>query len=218
MFVLDTPPEMRPTQTVTRTVTALIFIKPTQPACANDGKRVDGHGSRSSTSTSSTSSDNDDGPSSCTESTTSSSQPQPTNTPQNTPNRINHSNSQLPSDWRSQMLKQVNDIRAKADKPPMAMDDRLTAMAQAHSEYQAKARNMTHNDPDGGLGDRARKWGIRGWGGLAENVAMGSKDVPSVMQQWIDSQGHYNNLIGNYTMAGFGVSSYYWTQNFFRLL
>ncbi|KAJ2160657.1 hypothetical protein GGF46_002087 [Coemansia sp. RSA 552] len=117
------------------------------------------------------------------------------------------------NDWKSQMLQQVNAIRAEVGKPPLRIDERLNNMAQAHSNYQSSASTMTHSDPSGSLGDRCTDYGID-WRGVAENVAWNYKDVTQVVQGWKDSPGHYQNIVGNYNVVGFGVTDLYWTQDF----
>ncbi|KAJ2712924.1 hypothetical protein H4R19_002505 [Coemansia spiralis] len=115
------------------------------------------------------------------------------------------------------MLKLVNELRAEAKMPPVKLDDRLNRMAQDHSVHQANIRTMTHDDPDGALGERLAKYSITNWRGVSENVARGSTDVAGAFQQWKNSPGHYNNMAGEMTIAGFGVSNYFWTQNFAKL-
>ncbi|KAJ2318601.1 hypothetical protein IWW51_005067 [Coemansia sp. RSA 2702] len=115
--------------------------------------------------------------------------------------------------WKTNMLKQVNAIRASVGKPALQLDDRLNKMAEAHSDYQASISHMTHDDTAGSLGQRATQAGVK-WSRVAENVAMGYKDVSSAVTGWRNSPGHYNNMIGDYTIIGFGENSNYWTQEF----
>ncbi|PIA16425.1 SCP-domain-containing protein [Coemansia reversa NRRL 1564] len=118
--------------------------------------------------------------------------------------------------WKSQMLQQVNAIRAEVGKGPLTIDERLNSMAQAHSNYQSSASTMTHSDPSGSLGSRCSQYGID-WSGVAENVAWNYKDVTEVVQGWKDSPGHYENIIGDYNAVGFGVTNLYWTQDFAKV-
>ncbi|KAJ2778893.1 hypothetical protein H4R18_004320 [Coemansia javaensis] len=120
------------------------------------------------------------------------------------------------SDWQSQMLQQLNAIRASVGRPPVSIDQRLNAMAQEHSNYQASAATMTHSDPSGSLGSRCSQYGID-WQGVAENVAWNYKDVTSVVEGWKESPGHYANMIGDYNVVGFGVTDLYWTQDFAKV-
>ncbi|KAJ1663007.1 hypothetical protein IW140_005414 [Coemansia sp. RSA 1813] len=126
------------------------------------------------------------------------------------------------SDWRQQMLAHLNAIRKAAGAPPMLLDSRANIMADAHSWFQASINLMTHDDPGGSVGERASVLGIQ-WLGLAENVAAGDDlGLVEVMELWKNSPHHYANMIGDYSLAGFGVAksnvsrTVYWTQEFIR--
>ncbi|KAJ2006187.1 hypothetical protein GGI04_001954 [Coemansia thaxteri] len=119
-------------------------------------------------------------------------------------------------DWQNQMLSQVNSIRAEVGKGPLQLDSRLNTMAQDHSNYQDSISQMTHDDSAGSLGQRCSDVGLE-WQGVAENVAWNYPDVSAVVTGWKNSPGHYQNMIGDYTVVGFGVTNLYWTQDFARL-
>ncbi len=112
------------------------------------------------------------------------------------------------------MLNAVNAERRKRGLPDLQIDSRLMRAAEKHSEYQRSTGQMTH-DGNGGLGARVTAEGYR-WRGVAENVARGQQSVADVMRAWINSQGHYNNIMGGYTHFGWARSSSgnYWTQVF----
>ncbi|KAJ1962787.1 hypothetical protein IWQ62_003418 [Dispira parvispora] len=113
-------------------------------------------------------------------------------------------------------LELLNVIRQEVNLPPLKFSATLELAALRHSQYQLSINNMTHDDPIGGLGVRARKSGFQG-GTLAENVAFGQRDEESVMQSWKKSPGHYKNMINpTYTHVGLAKVSGYWTQFFGR--
>ncbi|KAJ1662424.1 hypothetical protein GGF38_003337, partial [Coemansia sp. RSA 25] len=117
--------------------------------------------------------------------------------------------------WESEMLNQVNAVRARAGKAALTLSAPLNSIAQAHSQYMSSARSMTHSDPKGSLGTRYGATGIK-WMGAAENIAWNQKTVSQVMQAWTNSPGHYANMVGDYTGVGFGEVNFYWTQNFVK--
>ncbi|KAJ2509355.1 hypothetical protein IWW47_000053 [Coemansia sp. RSA 2052] len=119
-------------------------------------------------------------------------------------------------DWQNQMLSQVNSIRAAAGKPPLRLDSRMNTMAQDHSEYQNRINKMTHDDASGSLGQRCSNVGLQ-WRGVAENVAWNYPDVTAVVKGWKNSSGHYANMVGDYSVVGFGESDKYWTQDFAKI-
>ncbi|KAJ2781252.1 hypothetical protein GGI15_003268 [Coemansia interrupta] len=92
----------------------------------------------------------------------------------------------------------------------------MNKLAQDHSNHQSAIKTMTHDDTKP-LGDRVTACGIR-WGGIAENVAYNSKTVAQAIQAWTNSPGHYQNMIGDYEIVGFGETNLYWTQDFARYL
>ncbi|KAJ1883368.1 hypothetical protein LPJ57_000161 [Coemansia sp. RSA 486] len=118
------------------------------------------------------------------------------------------------NDWKNSMLSLLNQLRARYHKPALKLDDRLSYVAWAHSNYQYSIKNMTHNDilP---VGDRVSNIGIK-WAGIGENVAVGQKTVDEVMKGWTDSEKHFDNMIGDYDIVGFGMVSNYWTQDFVK--
>jgi hypothetical protein len=59
------------------------------------------------------------------------------------------------------------------------------------------------------------------WSSVAENVAAGQVDVDAVMEAWMNSPGHRENILGDYTMLGCAYAynadttyQHYWTQDF----
>ncbi|KAI7826837.1 hypothetical protein BX661DRAFT_198852 [Kickxella alabastrina] len=115
--------------------------------------------------------------------------------------------------WQYEMLNQVNAVRSKVGKAPLQLNNGLNTMAQGQSDYQSQIRKMTHANSAGSLGQRCTQVGLK-WRGVAENVAYNYKDVTAVVQGWVNSQGHYANMIGNYNAVGFGENNLYWTQDF----
>ncbi|KAJ2850652.1 hypothetical protein GGI22_005356 [Coemansia erecta] len=132
------------------------------------------------------------------------------------PAQYSSSGSGYSDDWRQQMLSQVNAVRAKVGKPALIINQQLNKMAQAQSDYQASVSTMTHDNPDGSLGARCSDVGLK-WSGVAENVAWNYPDVTSVVTGWVNSPGHYENMIGDYNVVGFAVNNKYWTQDFARI-
>lgn len=122
--------------------------------------------------------------------------------------------------WQDQMVASINAERAAAGHAPLTRCATLDVAAQRHSEDQAARSTMTHTGSDGsGIGDRATSAGYRGWTALAENVAAGQSDVPSVMSAWMASSGHRTNILGGYAHVGVGLArsangTPYWTQDF----
>jgi len=112
------------------------------------------------------------------------------------------------------MLQLVNNARAKAGKGALKLSKALCASAQAHSDYMSSINSMTHDDPRGGLGSRIMSSGFPSWSCVSENIASGQTSVDDVVGDWINSPGHYANIISNSIYAGFGRAGNMWTQQF----
>ncbi|KAJ2059535.1 hypothetical protein GGI17_004356 [Coemansia sp. S146] len=117
--------------------------------------------------------------------------------------------------WQSEMLSQVNAVRARVGKAALTLSSQLNSVAQAHSQYMSSTRDMTHSNPGGSLGTRVAAAGLK-WMGAAENIAWNQETVSQVMDAWTKSPGHYANMIGDYTSVGFGEANLYWTQDFVK--
>ncbi|MBC9715995.1 sigma-70 family RNA polymerase sigma factor [Streptomyces sp. TRM66268-LWL] len=115
-----------------------------------------------------------------------------------------------------QVLALVNAERAKAGCSPVTMDSRLSKAAQLHSEDMSANNYFSHTSQDGRtFVDRAKAQGVDNPG--AENIARGQSSARSVMDAWMNSEGHRANILncGLKTM-GLGVvtSDWTWTQMF----
>ncbi|CAG8717225.1 5395_t:CDS:2, partial [Acaulospora morrowiae] len=80
----------------------------------------------------------------------------------------------------------VNKERIRARVRPLALDVRLIKSAQLHTNYMARAGNLTHDDKDGSLGKRIDNVGFD-WRAAGENIAYGfySEDEVGVMKAWV---------------------------------
>jgi uncharacterized protein YkwD len=125
------------------------------------------------------------------------------------------------ADLEAGVLAATNAERAKAGCSALRMDDRLRTAARLHSEDMVNSGYFSHTSPDGsGPGERLRAVGYptdRGW---AENIARGYRTVESVMDGWMNSDGHRANIL-NCKMQALGVGvaragngRLTWTQNF----
>nr|WP_296641526.1 CAP domain-containing protein [Roseibaca sp.] len=114
-------------------------------------------------------------------------------------------------------LSSVNSARARSGLAPIALDSGLSRMAQGHACDMASLGYFDHTAPDGsGLFDRARQTGLSGFCQLAENIAHGARDIPTVMGIWLRSPDHRANLLDpNLTHVGFGrAAGPHWVQVF----
>lgn len=112
-----------------------------------------------------------------------------------------------PGDWRAagqQVLELVNAARAQprrcGDKnfpaaPPLAWNERLAAVALAHSRDMAGRGRLGHAGSEGSMpAQRAARAGYR-WRQIAENVAGGQGSAREVVAGWLASPTHCTNIM-----------------------
>jgi uncharacterized protein YkwD len=112
-------------------------------------------------------------------------------------------------DPERRLLAAVNRERARRGRPPLAADPRLAAAAAAHSRAMAERGFFDHCDPDtGSLPWRRVEDAGYLWRAVGENVAAGRGEPGEVLDQWLDSRGHRDNLLSrDFVAAGIGYAS-----------
>ncbi|KAK9716837.1 hypothetical protein K7432_006625 [Basidiobolus ranarum] len=114
------------------------------------------------------------------------------------------------------MLEAVNQERQKVGAPSLKLDSRLVAAAQAHSDYQARTKTLTHDEGSADPAERIRKAGVK-YSAYGENVASGYSTIQQVMKGWMNSDGHRKNILNarfTHMGSGFNNNGDYWTQDF----
>ena len=95
-----------------------------------------------------------------------------------------------------------NEARAKENLPPLKVNDKLAAAARVQALDMAEHAKMAHEGTDGSNpNQRMARQGFKGRG-TAENVAYGTKEIPAVMDLWLNSPPHKKNLMGDYDEIG----------------
>ncbi|MEU2422579.1 CAP domain-containing protein [Streptomyces sp. NPDC007851] len=118
----------------------------------------------------------------------------------------------------AEVLKLVNEERAKVGCSALSANSSLTKLAESFSEDMAARNFFDHTDPDGKTPwDRAAAAGISNLGG--ENIARGQADAQAVMDAWMNSEGHRANILNcDFKTLGvgvhFGEGGPWWTQDF----
>lgn len=121
--------------------------------------------------------------------------------------------------FAEEVLRLVNEERARAELPPLLWDEALAGVAYRHSVDMDGRDYFSHDSPDGlGPGERLAAAGIddlRSWG---ENIAAGQTSPEQVMRSWMESSGHRANILrASFTHLGVGVhapGAIWWTQLF----
>lgn len=111
------------------------------------------------------------------------------------------------SDVLRAVVAQVNAVRAAQGLAPVAADGQLTAAAAAHSSQQAAIGRLSHD----GFAARMQALGPR-YGFVAENVAAGQPTPAAVVEAWMHSPAHRDNLLQpSVTAVGVARAGSFWT-------
>lgn len=128
------------------------------------------------------------------------------------------------ADFESDVIDLVNAERLSQGLHPLAYDANLAEAARGHSEDMGTQDYFSHTSLDNRTpADRVNATGYS-WSYLGENIACGQATPQAVMNSWMASSGHRNNILNaNYCDIGVGYAfipgascNPYWTQNFGR--
>lgn len=99
----------------------------------------------------------------------------------------------------------VNAIRSRRGLALMAWDNKLAAVARAHSKDMYVRNYFSHTNPDGlNASARIRAAGIS-YANYGENIAKNYPSAISAHEGLMNSQGHRDNILRNCTRLGVGV-------------
>ncbi|MEV0318180.1 sigma-70 family RNA polymerase sigma factor [Streptomyces sp. NPDC050658] len=124
-----------------------------------------------------------------------------------------------PSGVADQVIALVNTERSKAGCGPVKSNAKLATAATNHSADMAARDYFDHTSPDGkDPGDRITAAGYR-WSTYGENIARGQQTPASVMDSWMNSEGHRANILNcSFKELGVGIHNGsggpWWTQAF----
>ncbi|MFP7478220.1 CAP domain-containing protein [Terribacillus saccharophilus] len=121
------------------------------------------------------------------------------------------------SAFEQQVVDLTNKEREKAGLQPLKADAELSKVARAKSQDMADNGYFDHNSPTyGSPFDMMKSFGIS-YKTAGENIAQGQKTPEEVVEAWMNSQGHRENILNaDYTNIGVGYveNGNYWTQQF----
>ena len=125
-----------------------------------------------------------------------------------------------PTDQQTMILYYVNQYRIKHHLAPLKMMNVISQEAAIHSRDMAShAMSFGHDGFNGRIKRLYQK--IKDCNGAAENVAYYKVDAKKLVEQWVASRGHRQNIEGNYNLTGIGIAYSkkgwaYYTQIFIR--
>lgn len=121
------------------------------------------------------------------------------------------------SAYEKQVAELVNQYRAQNGLSSLVLDTELSMVARTKSLDMKNNGYFSHVSPAyGSPFDMMKQFNIS-YHSVGENIAMGQMTPESVMQAWMNSEGHRANILNpSYTRIGVGYVSdgNYWTQLF----
>ena len=122
--------------------------------------------------------------------------------------------------FENEVIALVNTERAKQHIEGLDIDWELSRVARIKSQDMATKNYFSHQSPTyGSPFDMMKHFGIH-YTSAGENIASGQKTPEQVMESWMNSQGHRENIM-NPTFTHIGVGYYrggnygtMWTQQF----
>ena len=119
---------------------------------------------------------------------------------------------------QEQMLSAVNKERAKVGVAPLKLYNPINETSQVKAKDMYQTGVFSHYSET--LGYFYNQYDNAGLFYMAggENIAMGQDSVASVMNSWMNSEGHRENILNEkYTYLGVGYYNGYWVQQFLTL-
>lgn len=107
----------------------------------------------------------------------------------------------------TELLALVNNARAQNNLPPLTLDDRLSDAARRKAADMLAKNYWAHFAPDGSTSP----WGFIKAAGYnyvfaGENLAKGFSDSSSIVNAWMNSQTHRDNMLsGRFKNVGFAI-------------
>jgi uncharacterized YkwD family protein/spore coat assembly protein SafA len=131
--------------------------------------------------------------------------------------KVNIPNIDATKNIEVQVQQLVNNERSKAGLKPLQMDWELQRTARIKACDMAENRYFSHQSPSyGSPFDMMKQFGIT-YKTAGENIAQGQRTPQEVMQSWMNSQGHRENILKReYTHIGVGYCEQgnHWVQMF----
>ncbi|MEM1485114.1 CAP domain-containing protein [Oscillospiraceae bacterium PP1C4] len=125
-------------------------------------------------------------------------------------------------EFQKRVVELVNEARAQNGLGALTENAELDKIATLKSQDMADLNYFSHTSPTyGSPFDMLSQFGIT-YRAAGENIAMGQPTPEAVMNAWMNSQGHRENILNaNYDKIGVGIvknanGQYIWTQTFLK--
>lgn len=118
---------------------------------------------------------------------------------------------------REELLKLVNEERARNGVAPLVVDDRLNQSAQEKVDDMVKNNYIAHESPINGRHGYELAADIMKYDciTLGENISFGRNDTTDIVSGWIGSDKHHKAMINTkYSLTGFGIANNLYVEHF----
>lgn len=93
------------------------------------------------------------------------------------------------------IVARINEVRIRNGLATLSPNPLLASLAAMIAADNARTNQLSHTGSDGSTEvERAAKVGYQ-WQALEENIAEGTATPDATMQFWINSPGHYRNIV-----------------------
>ena len=118
----------------------------------------------------------------------------------------------------AEVFRLLNEHRAANGRAALMYDDKLEAAIQGHCRHMAEHSFFDHQAPEAVVGAFTARANLCGAAGASgENIAYNQRTPAAVMDTWIRSSGHNQNMLGaNYRRVGICHYQRRWGQIFGR--
>lgn len=108
------------------------------------------------------------------------------------------------NDTELQTMKLINDYRASIGLNALERINHISYKCEEHNEYMIANNVVNHND----FVERSKNISdVLGAKKVGENVAYNYKTPEAAVKAWLDSEGHKENIEGDYTHFGLSVTT-----------
>ena len=112
----------------------------------------------------------------------------------------------------TEVLKEVNDYRLSIGLNSLSKVDEVTYQADDHTVYMSSNEVVNHDNFNVRYSNLVSDVGAKS---VAENVAFGYNSAEAVVKAWIKSEGHRENIEGDFTHFGIAIDKDKNGKNYF---
>ncbi len=110
------------------------------------------------------------------------------------------------------VLEAVNDHRISKGLSSLKRVDEITFQAYDHNEYMIQQKKVSHDNFSTRYTNLVNEIGAKAVG---ENIAYGYRTAGAALKGWLNSEGHSENMEGDYTHFGISVAQDEDGKNYF---